>query len=108
MELKEKCLAIINHYDVLPQLKYFQSEIYELTEAIIMYEDAKYNSYEKYSSDEIDGLKDHIAEEIADVQLMLNQFKGYYSISDYQIKKIMSFKADRQLDRIKNEDSKEY
>ena len=107
MELKEKCLAIINHYDVLPQLKYFQSEVYELTEAIIMYEDAKYNSYDKYSSDEIDGLKNHITEEIADVQLMLNQFKKYYDISDNKIKKIMLFKANRQLDRIKNEISKE-
>ncbi len=103
MKLQDKCLAIINHYDILPQLKYFQSEIYELTEAIIRYEEAKYNSCENYDINEISSLKEHIAEEIADVKLMLNQFKEYYDFSGYEIRKIMTFKANRQLDRIKNE-----
>ena len=36
--MKENLLQIINHYRVIPQLKYFQSEVFELNEAIIKYE----------------------------------------------------------------------
>ena len=35
--MKETALKVINHYGVMPQLKYFQSEVFELTEAIIDY-----------------------------------------------------------------------
>ena len=35
IEPKEKLLKIINHYGVIPQLKYFQSEVFELNETII-------------------------------------------------------------------------
>ena len=33
--MKEKLLKIINHYGVMLQLKYLQSEVFELNEAII-------------------------------------------------------------------------
>lgn len=33
--MKEDLLKIINTYGVMPQLKYFQSEVFELNEAII-------------------------------------------------------------------------
>lgn len=36
--MTDKLLKIINHYGVMPQLKYFQSEVFELNEAIIKYE----------------------------------------------------------------------
>ena len=36
--MEGKLLKIINHYGVIPQLKYFQSEVFELNEAIIEYE----------------------------------------------------------------------
>ena len=84
--MKEKLLKIIEHYGVMPQLKYFQSEIFELNEAIIKNEDI----YD-------------IAQEIADVQVMLNQFKEYYEITDEQIEGIMNYKINRQLERIKKE-----
>ena len=35
--MNEKLLKIINHYGVMPQLKYFQSEVFELNEAIAMF-----------------------------------------------------------------------
>lgn len=90
MNLEEKEKAIIEHYGVLHQLKYFYSEIFELSEAIINYE--------------IVGLGiAHITEEIADVQMMLNQFKKYYDISDISIDMVMNEKANRQLERINNE-----
>lgn len=51
--MKEALLKIINHYGVMPQLKYFQSEVYELGEAIWEYQssgwDFDYEDFEKAS-----------------------------------------------------------
>lgn len=88
--MKGKLLEIINHYGVLPQLKYFQSEVFELNEAIIR--------------EEVDGGEHyHIAEEIADVCVMLHQFVEYYGIDLNDIHIIMKQKIDRQLNRMKEE-----
>lgn len=99
MNLREKALTIINHYGIMPQLKYFQSEVFELNEAIIFcyYEEHSYLEEVERQN------KKHIAEEIADVQLMLNEFKEYYGINDDEIGEIMNFKADRQLKRIEED-----
>jgi NTP pyrophosphatase (non-canonical NTP hydrolase) len=91
--MEEKLKQIINHYGVMPQLKYIHSEYFELDEAIMNYEWVKY----------VNDNKQHIAEEIADIMVMLKQFQYYYEISDKQIEDIMNFKIDRQLDRIANE-----
>ncbi len=101
--MKEDLLKIINHYGVMPQLKYFQSEVFELNEAIIKYEDYYYENYD-------DGIgkvdwarwREHIAEEIADVLVMLYQFVEYYNIDQVELCKTMDFKINRQLERIKN------
>ena len=93
--MKDKLLEIINHYGVMHQLKYFQSEVFELNEAIIQYE----------NTDTIN--KKHIAEEIADVCVLLNQIIEYYKISRADINMNMVFKIDRQLDRIKGEQNEE-
>lgn len=99
MKLKEKELKIINHYGVMPQLKHFQSEIFELNEAIIQYEIMKkVDKLSKY----IPMGYSHIIEEIADVQMMLNQLKEFYSISEISIDVVMNEKANRQIERIKN------
>ena len=94
MEEKEKYLKIINNYGVIPQLKYFQSEVFELNEAII--------TQELDESGFGCGVE-HIAEEIADCLVMIRQFKEYYGISDNDIKNIMDYKVDRQIERIRNE-----
>lgn len=94
--MKEKLLKIINHYGILKQLKYFQSEVFELNEAII-------NAENEYSMLKNIG---NIAEEIADVMVMLEQFKLYYEISSEEITKIFWSKVDRQLGRIENENNK--
>ena len=94
--MEDKLLKIINHYGVIPQLKYFQSEVFELNEAIIDYkyvEVYKGSPAEKYH-------KEHIAEEIADVMVMLEQFKLYYGITSEEITKIFWSKVDRQIERI--------
>lgn len=93
--MKEQLKEIINHYGVMKQLKYFQSEVFELNEAIINTEYLPFHNEKD---------KDHIAEEIADVEVMLNQFKEYYGITYEQILVIMQYKINRQLERIKNEE----
>lgn len=94
MILSERLLKIIKHYGVKAQLKYFQSEVFELNEAII---NAEYLPFKDENDIE------HIAEEIADVLVMLSQFKEYYRIEEKDILKIMEKKIDRQLKRIENE-----
>ena len=103
--MREQLLKIINHYGVIPQLKYFQSEVFELNEAIINYETI--NNYDKEENNfKIYGNKiliKHITEEIADVLVMLNQFIEYYEISYDDINEIMEQKIARQLERIEKE-----
>lgn len=102
--MKENLLKIINHYGVLPQLKHFNSEVFELTEAIFQY-DAQKEACENIgcSRIHIDKCKEHIAEEIADVMVMLNQFMMYYNISNEEVRDIMIFKVNRQLERLNKE-----
>lgn len=102
IEPKEKLLKIINHYGVIPQLKYFQSEVFELNEAIINRELKDTVEYE-IPLTEIIGAKDHIVEEIADIMVMLEQFKLYYGISSEDITNIFWSKVDRQINRIEND-----
>ena len=103
--MKDDLLKIISTYGVLPQLKHFNSEVFELTEAIFQY-DAQKEACENIgcSKIHIDKCKDHIAEELADVMVMLSQFKEYYHIDGKDIMKIMNEKIDRQLKRIEDGD----
>jgi NTP pyrophosphatase (non-canonical NTP hydrolase) len=97
MNQEEKLLKIINHYGVIPQLKYFQSEVFELNEAIINIENLR---------EDMCYLKEHIAEEIADAMVMLEQFKLHYEITSEEITKVFWSKVDRQLERIERENEK--
>ena len=99
--MKDDLLKIISTYDVLPQLKYFQSEIFEMNEAIIKYENIPNGIYEHIKNE----YKEHIAEEIADITVMLKQFQYYYGITNEEIINNMQFKIKRQLERIENEKS---
>lgn len=108
--MKNDLLKTINHYGLLKQLKYFQSEIFELNEAIIRFEQFKYDvaTANEYSYDEYMQLVDenisHIAGEIADCYVMLEQFRQYYEIPNKDLEKIMRYKIERQLERMeKNE-----
>lgn len=100
--MEEKELKVITHYGVIPQLKYFQSEVFELNEAIIEYE-TLYNN--DSTMKQLEACKNHIAEEIGDVQFMLNQFKRYYGIKDEDVNTVILRKVDRQLGRIENENN---
>ena len=97
-QLKEDLLKIINHYGVNVEQRKLAEEVFELQEAIIEYENS--GCYDEEDSVEF---INHIAEEIADVMIMLNQFKAYYGIPNETILVFMRGKVDRQLERIRNE-----
>ena len=99
--MKEDLLKIIYHYGVDNQQRKFNEEVFELQEAIFKFEHGTYLG-EPIVNSEGKAIA-HIAEEIADVSVILNQFKEYYSISDEEIEKIMKQKVNRQLDRMSKE-----
>lgn len=68
------------------QQRKLEEEVYELQEAIIKGDD-----------------KEHIAEELADVCVLLMQITNYFKINVPSIDKIMEMKIDRQIERIENE-----
>lgn len=103
--MEDKLIKIINNYGVANQVKKFNEECFELEEAIITHELKKSVEYE-IPLTEIIGTKEHIAEEIADVMVMLEQFKNYYGISSEEITEIFWSKVYRQLDRIEKEQEK--
>ena len=92
--MKSDLLKIINYYGVRHQLKKFAEEVYELQEAIL--------ESETFYNDSTG----HIAEEIADVMVMLGQFQNYYDIDDNTVRRIMIEKVDRQIERIINENNR--
>lgn len=92
--MREDLLKIIDHYGLSKQLKYIHSEYFELDEVIFDYMTRDENMYQD---------REHIAEEIADIMVMLKQFQYYYTISDEEIEKIMQYKIKRQLERIEKE-----
>lgn len=96
--MENQLKQIIEHYGIMKQLKYIHSEYFELDEAIVIRE----QEGEDISS-YTDELENHIAEEIADVMVMLEQFRIYYGIDKELIKDLMEYKASRQIERIENE-----
>lgn len=114
--MNEKLRKIVNHYGLETQLKYFQSEIFELNEAIIKernigcFEGALDNILRVLSplmnTTYVDKGREHIKEEIADVMVMLKQFQLYFNISSDEIKEVMRNKVARQVYRISKEEKK--
>ena len=102
--MKEDLLKIINHYGIKKQLKYIHSEYYELDEAILRECEIAYNSEGDFGDRlALIRAKQHIAEELADVMVMIKQLQYYYDIKDKYVEEIMKEKIERQLDRIDKE-----
>ena len=104
--MKDKILKIISFYGIYEQLKYIHSEYFELDESILDYEKSGWDFSDETCLDIEREYTTHIEEEIADVMVMLKQFQYYYGIEDKRIEKIMEYKIDRQLERIKKENGK--
>lgn len=95
--MKEKEKQIIEHYGVIPQLKYMQTEMFEFIEAVI--EREIHWNFDTEIQD-IKPLDKHIEEEYADLTMMLEQIKVYYNLNEETIQKIKEQKIERQLERI--------
>lgn len=94
--MKNELFKIIQYYGVNAQQRQLAEEVFELQEAITAYE----NDYEGLN---MGNDTNHIAEEIADVAVLLNQFIDYYDLDSEKIQEIANYKIRRQLERIKNE-----
>lgn len=112
--MKKDMLKIMNYYGIKKQLKYFQSEIYELNEAVIQHEEHKRNPIDVFlnamepviatlNKRKAVNSTDAIRDEIADVMVMLKQIQYHYGIDDIDVTNIMKSKIERQLERIKEE-----
>ncbi len=103
--MKPDLLKIIDYYGVNKQQRQLAEEVFELQEAITQYEEDKLlkrtGSLDARCS--IMNGKTYIAEEIADVLVMLYQFMFYYDIDYEDIIGIEHYKVNRQLEIIKNE-----
>lgn len=83
-------LKIINHYGIRNQLKKLSEEVYEFQESILM-------------DDGSEECLEHIIEECADIEVILDQFKKYYEIEYSKIAQQEVFKIMRTLERIEKE-----
>lgn len=89
--MEEKLLKIINHHGINTQQRKLAEEIFELQEAITEYEVMAY---------ECGPSTEYIKEELADVMVLLEQFKLYYGITSEEITDIFWKKVDRTLERM--------
>lgn len=100
--MKNNLLQIIQHYKINNQQRKFVEECYELMEAITQREYPAI-AKDKKPYELVEFEKAHIIEEIADIEVMLDQFKAYYDISQEEISKVKDYKIKRQLERIEKE-----
>lgn len=109
--MKKDLIKIVGYYGINKQLKYMQSEIFELNEAVIRYQESLRNPIDIIlnvlepmcafigNREQKDQLAD-VKGEIADVMVMLRQIQYNYGIKDDEITEIMKQKISRQLERI--------
>lgn len=100
--MDEQLLKIINHYGINNQQRKLEEEVFELQEAITIYELKNSVQYEIPLTELIEA-KEHLTEECADVIVMLLQFMLYYDVDTDELNKMIDQKIKRQLERIKNE-----
>ena len=82
---RDKCEKIFKHYGEKAQLVQLQEELGELQSAISRY---------------LNGKNNNMYEEMADVLIMINQFKTSENIVDRTIEDFINEKLNRQLSRI--------
>lgn len=98
-----KIQRIFKHYGEQSQLAKTQEELKELDEAIQKLVDLrKDDKRPSFYSTERDFLKDHIAEELADVRIMLDQIAFGLGI-EKRCADWREFKINRQLRRMETE-----
>lgn len=88
VDRERKLLFLIDHYGTKKQQDIAIEELAELQKAII-----------KYRREPSDKTKEAVVEEIADVQVMLEQLKMIFSCRS-KTDEIMDAKIDRQIKRV--------
>ena len=99
--MKNKLKAIADYYKLDTQSRQLNEELAELIQA-----NSKYSRYSENNSMNWEYLQ-NMCEEIADVQIMIEQMLYLLDIDNKAIEKIKMKKIDRQLERIKLEQEKE-
>lgn len=83
--MKDKAVAIFNHFGLKEQTRKLNEECYELCEVLLQLEQYKYKD---------------LVSEIADIQVLLNEIKLFFGVKEQDVIKEMEFKIDRTLKRI--------
>lgn len=99
--MEKEILEIIEHFGIKNQQRKLQEEIFELQEQISIYEQV----HDWDSNDYFMGIvpeKDGIAEELADVIILLKQIFYYYKFDEDEIKQLEQNKINRTLERIES------
>lgn len=100
MQMIDKIKRIANHYGLAKQSRQLAEECGELIQAT-----SKYMRFQETSYASTNDWKylENVCEEIADVEVMLEQIKYLLHINPNAIEEIKKNKIARQLERIKKE-----
>ena len=101
MTTEQKIQYIADHYGYEPQSRQLIEELSELIQAVCKHHRAYEDRPISVSCDCPE--RDSIAEEMADVCIMIWQLCHLLGISNERINQISEKKLDRQIERIKNE-----
>lgn len=102
--MKDKISKIANCYGFSKQSRQLSEECAELIQAVNKY--YRFGSSKDTSTDDSNMLIQNIVEEIADVEIMLEQMKILLDISNEAVEGVKEKKVTRQLERIEREDGK--
>lgn len=96
-DYKNKIKKIAENYGGYAQSIQTVEEMAELTQAL-----TKFWRYKGDTQSIINGLKEHVLEELADVKIMLDQIE-YLFVGEKPVAKFIEEKTERQLKRISEE-----
>lgn len=88
--MEQELLEIIDHFGIETQQRKLQEELFELQQAITIFEQSNNQSC------------DNIAEELVDVIVLLKQFICHYNLNKHHLNKIEIHKIKRTLQRIES------
>ena len=104
MDLERKLLKIAARYGMTAQTDLLIEEMSELAKALLKYRRAINSAYQPRAKPQTEEELIHsIAEEIADVEIVLQQIKYWYFISPTQLNNIKEEKVNRTLALMKKE-----
>ncbi len=101
MTTNQKIRYIANHYGYESQSRQCIEELAELIQAINKFDRAKENLIKTGKARELVEAEKNIAEEIADVAIIIAQLQELLGIDDERVMGIVDMKLDREIMRIR-------